>query len=126
KDEKAVIGKNDRIVGFLSVRKYHRHPCRFSGDDKRAKVFPKALNFGLGGFLRPRFVLFIRHDCHLLSWPREDWYFRPRSPSHGIYFADILRLIAELRPPPAAAPTRSARFFLCEVRLDNNKIRISG
>ena len=58
--EKAVIGKNDRIVGFLCVRKHHRHSCRLSGDDERAKVLPKALDFGFGDFLLFRFFDYVR------------------------------------------------------------------
>jgi hypothetical protein len=46
--EKAVIDKNYRVVGCLCVREHHRHSCRFSGDDERAKRFPKTLDFGFG------------------------------------------------------------------------------
>jgi hypothetical protein len=60
----AVIGKNERVVGFLGVRKHHRHACRFSGDDERAKVFPKALDVEFGGFLFSGFILFAWHDRH--------------------------------------------------------------
>ena len=59
--EKAVVGKNDRIVGFRRVRKYHRHSSCFSGNDKRAKVLPKALDFGFGDFLLVRLFRYFRH-----------------------------------------------------------------
>ena len=32
------------MAGFLRVHEHHRHSCRFSGDDERAKDFPKALD----------------------------------------------------------------------------------
>src|SRR5471030_2249168 len=48
--EKAVIGENYRIAGLFRVRKHHRHSRRFGGDNERAQVFPKALDFGLGSF----------------------------------------------------------------------------
>jgi hypothetical protein len=53
----------------------------------------------------------------------------PRSPSREKLFADILRLIAELWPPPAAVSTEALDCFAShqrEVRLDDNKIHIFG
>jgi hypothetical protein len=49
-----------------------------------------------------------------------------------ILFADILRLVSELRPPPAVASTWSAQLFCVrsktngEVRLDDDQTRIFG
>jgi hypothetical protein len=73
--EKAVISENYRIVGGLCVRNHHRHSYRFSGDDERTKVLPKALDFGFGNFLFFGLVHDFRHtssigeaasnsDCH--------------------------------------------------------------
>jgi hypothetical protein len=39
------------MVCFLCVGKHHCHACRFSGDDERAQVLPKAFDFGFGGLL---------------------------------------------------------------------------
>lgn len=46
--KKAVIGKNNRISGFLCVRKHHRRSRRFSGNNKRTKVLTKTLNRSFG------------------------------------------------------------------------------
>jgi hypothetical protein len=52
RDRKLSLEKNNvRLVGFLCVCERHCHACRFSGDDKRAEVLPKAFNFGFGGLL---------------------------------------------------------------------------
>ena len=64
-----IIGKNERVVGFLGVREHHRYACRFGGDDERSKVFPKALDFGFGRFLFLRFILLARHDRTLAGKP---------------------------------------------------------
>src|SRR3954452_12495490 len=65
--EKAVVGENDWIAGFLCGREHHRHSGRFSGDDEWAKLFPKPLDFGFGDLLLSRFVRFIRQCPYLLS-----------------------------------------------------------
>jgi hypothetical protein len=49
------------MVGFFGVCEYHCHARRFSGDDERTKIFPKALDFGFGGRLFLGFGLFARH-----------------------------------------------------------------
>ena len=59
--EKAVIGENDRIVGFLRIRKQHRHSGCISGNDERTEVLPKALDFGFGAFLLVRLSCDFRH-----------------------------------------------------------------
>jgi hypothetical protein len=46
-DRKAVIGKLTGWFVFLCVREHHCHTGRFSGDDKRAEVFPKAFDFAV-------------------------------------------------------------------------------
>src|ERR1700676_5527194 len=67
--KKGIIGKNDRMTGFLCVRERHRHSCRFSGDDERAKVFPKALDFGFSDFLLFGLVCYFRHmETLSASW----------------------------------------------------------
>ena len=55
------LGKNYRIVGFGRVRKYHRHSGCFRGNDKRAEVLPKALDFGFGAYLLVRLFCYFRH-----------------------------------------------------------------
>ena len=59
--KKGVIGKNDRMAGFLCVREYHRHSCRFSGHHERAEVLPEALDFSFGNFLLFGFIRYFRH-----------------------------------------------------------------
>ena len=49
------------MAWFLCVREHHRHSCRFSSDDERAKVFPKALDFGFSDFLLFGLVCYFRH-----------------------------------------------------------------
>src|SRR5450759_4236994 len=49
------------MVGFCRVRKHHRHSGCFSGNDKRAEVLPKALDFGFGAFLLDRLFCYFRH-----------------------------------------------------------------
>src|ERR1700681_3340771 len=59
--EKAVIGKNYRMSACLCVRKHHRHSCRFTGDDERPEVFPKALDLGFSDLLLVRLACYFRH-----------------------------------------------------------------
>src|SRR5665213_592831 len=65
--QKAVIGKNERVAGFLGVHEHHRHARRFSGDDERPKVFPEALDLGFSCFLLGGFILIGRHDGYPVS-----------------------------------------------------------
>src|SRR5664280_1683228 len=59
--EKAVIGKNYWMVGFLCVCKNHRRPRCFSGDYKRTEVFPKVLDFLFRTLLIYGLILCFRH-----------------------------------------------------------------
>jgi hypothetical protein len=68
KGEKAAIGENYRVTALCRVGNHHRHSRRLGGDDKRAKVYLKALDFGFSILLLIGLVRSIRHisacsDC---------------------------------------------------------------
>jgi hypothetical protein len=68
KGEKAAIGENYRVTALCCVGKHHRHSSRLGGDDKRAKVCLKALDFGFRVLLLSGLVCSFRHisaysDC---------------------------------------------------------------
>jgi hypothetical protein len=46
--EKAVVGKNDRIVRPFRIGKHHGHAGGLSGNDERSLLVLEALNFGFG------------------------------------------------------------------------------
>jgi hypothetical protein len=51
------------LSGLVRVRKYHRHSGCFRGNDKRAEILPKALDFGFGAYLLVRLFLLFP-TCH--------------------------------------------------------------
>jgi hypothetical protein len=66
--EKTIIRENYSVGRSFCVRKYHWHPRRLSGDDERAKVFSKAVDLGLGGFLLLGSVYDFRHTGLSREW----------------------------------------------------------
>jgi hypothetical protein len=68
KERKLSLAKIIGVVGFRRVRKHHRHSSCFSGNDKRAKVLPKALDYGFGAFLLVRLFCHFRHGTGRSVW----------------------------------------------------------
>ena len=59
--EEGVIGKNDRIAGFVCIGENHRHSCRLGGNHERAEVVVKALDLGFGILLLFGLGNYLRH-----------------------------------------------------------------
>ena len=60
--EEAVVGKDDRIVGFPRVGEHHRHPRGLGSNDERAELLSDLLDLGLGNLL---FLILGRFVAHV-------------------------------------------------------------